>query len=155
MFKKLFFSLILVLGLCVTPIYASETSYEITNENSSYVEYEISVDDVDVTIYEGDVEQVNRGTLNSFSWSVSVNSMVQSSYFTAKSGQSISINADFFPSNQNVNVGIIEPDGTMRYLLSMGSASHTFALDQTGVYRIFVRNRGTVSVTASGYYSVY
>ena len=154
MLKRIIISLSLVLSLCATPIYASDISSEVLTENESYLEYEIAIGDVDIEIYEGDIEQISRGTLNYFNWSVGINAMVQTPSFTANSGQTISISSSFAPTNQNVNIGIIEPDGTMRYLLRSGSAAHTFSLDQTGSYRVFVRNRGTATVTASGYYSV-
>jgi len=52
--------------------------------------------------------------------------------FQASVGQSISVSVYGDPATVYLKVGIIEPDGRMRYVYHCGDISHTFRLDKTG-----------------------
>ncbi|MCI8276068.1 MAG: hypothetical protein HFI66_10790 [Lachnospiraceae bacterium] len=53
-----------------------------------------------------------------------------------------------------VNAGIIEPDGTKRYVREKGDILHKFSLDQTGKYRVFVENKNDGAVDVEGSYII-
>ena len=72
--------------------------------------------------------------------------------FQASSGQSIAVSVHGTPSDIYLKVGIIEPDGWSRYVYNCGAISHTFALDQTGMYYVFVTNESNTTVTVYGNY---
>ena len=73
--------------------------------------------------------------------------------FDAKAGGSITVTA-VAPADKYVNVGIIEPDGTKRYVQEKGDIYHKFALDQTGKYRVFVENKNAKAVDVEGSYII-
>lgn len=73
--------------------------------------------------------------------------------FQASSGQSIAVSVHANPVDVNLKVGIIEPDGWMRYVYKCGYISHTFALDQTGIYYVFITNESDNNVDIVGSYS--
>ena len=56
--------------------------------------------------------------------------------------------------NQYVNVGVIEPGGTKRYVWEKGDIYDKFSLDQTGKYRVFVENKNDGAVDVEGSYIV-
>ena len=74
--------------------------------------------------------------------------------FSASSGQDILVTVAAEPDNKTLKVGIIEPDGTRRYVVSSGDIYHKFVLDQTGRYRVFVENDNSVVVNVVGSYIV-
>jgi hypothetical protein len=51
--------------------------------------------------------------------------------------------------------GIIEPDGTRRYVESInGAMLYSFPLDQDGKYSVYVQNMGSSEITVTGSYYV-
>ncbi len=72
--------------------------------------------------------------------------------FQASVGQSIAVSVHADPTDVNLKVGIIEPDGWLRYVYNSGDISHTFVLDQTGTYFVFVWNETTERVIIYGSY---
>lgn len=46
----------------------------------------------------------------------------------------------------------MDPHNNVRYVEGKGALSHSFAVSETGKYRVFVQNRGTKNVSAGGYY---
>lgn len=76
----------------------------------------------------------------------------QSKPISKQSGETIYINIDVLPADKSVEVGIIQPDNSMRYVKSYGSIVHTFTLTQTGNYTLFIANRSGVELEINGYY---
>ena len=101
---------------------------------------------------EGELQEKVRSTAT-FAWTVSGNVLKKTPEFDAKAGGSIKVMATA-PANKYVNVGIIEPDGTKRYVREKGDIYHEFSLDQTGKYRVFVENKNDISVKIEGSYIV-
>ena len=52
-------------------------------------------------------------------------------------------------------IGIIQPDGSKRYIIANGNDSHVFELTMSGSYRIYIQNETTESVHVEGAYSTY
>ena len=46
----------------------------------------------------------------------------------------------------SVRAGIIQPDGSKRYIIANGNDSHVFELTMSGSYRIYIQNETTESV---------
>lgn len=168
-------SLKVVIGICMIMIFSSfgmvyaasagivaqyESIYDNTVANVQeesneieFVEYFDSGVSAGIKVVDMDTESMTRAT-SSFIWTVEDNTMYRSGTFSASSGGYISIMVDVTPSNKTVNVGIIEPDGTRRYVQNTGYITHKFELDQTGSYRIFVENKSTTTVEVEGTYIV-
>ena len=49
----------------------------------------------------------------------------------------------------------MDPQNSVRYVKGENSLSHSFAVNQSGFYRVFVENIGTSDLTASGSYFIY
>lgn len=101
---------------------------------------------------EGELQGIARST-TVFAWTVSGNVLKKTPEFDAKAGGSITVTA-VAPADKYVNVGIIEPDGTKRYVQEKGDIYHKFALDQTGKYRVFVENKNAKAVDVEGSYII-
>lgn len=77
----------------------------------------------------------------SYDWTIPSNTTyrsVQGYYKTAGSEITTSVYAT--PTNHQVNVGIIQPNGTRRYVAGKGSFAHTFSIQQTGTHYIYAEN---------------
>ncbi len=120
-------------------------------ESDSLVEMIDTEDLSEYTILDvGELDQKERSS-KSISWTVSAKSVKDSSSFYVKSGGTISIVLNVDPDTTYVYAGIVEPDGTRRCVHSCGLIVHTFELDQTGYYQIYVRNpSSSTSVTVDG-----
>ena len=102
----------------------------------------------------GEVDRYRRSSAN-FYWTVGAGKMKTTPAFQAKSGGSIIVSVGITPTNQYVNVGIIEPDGQWRYIKDKGNnIYHEFSLTKNGSYQVFVQNKNSVSITADGSYRV-
>ena len=88
-----------------------------------------------------------------FTWTVKGDVLKKTPEFDAKAGGSIKVIVTA-PMDKYVNVGIIEPDGTKRYVREKGDILHKFSLDQTGKYRVFVENKNAGAVDVEGSYIV-
>ncbi len=51
-----------------------------------------------------------------------------------------------------MRVGIIEPDGTLVYVLGKGQVAHVFSCDRFGFYKVAVHNTTSKTLSVSGYY---
>ena len=56
--------------------------------------------------------------------------------------------------NDEILIGIIEPDGTQRYVSDARDFEHIFAVNKEGDYRIFVENRTDKKLQVAGVYSL-
>lgn len=122
------------------------------NEEIPGVEYEADGFEPGVIVEEGEVNEKARSS-TSFTWTIKGNMARRSSGYKAKSGGTISVSVTTSPS-KSIRAGIIEPDGTMRYVNGEGGAYHSFSLDQTGTYYTYVQNMTSSEIAAAGSYSV-
>ena len=116
-----------------------EVEEQIREENS-LEEYEMSGIPDDVVVEEGEVQYGTRGTALLIDWGVGIGVYKRTDRFEANSGDRITISIWIDPDDVAIRAGIVEPDGTLRYVEASGSITHTFTLDQTGDYRVFVQN---------------
>lgn len=56
--------------------------------------------------------------------------------------------------NDEILIGIIEPDGTQRYVSDARDFEHIFAVNKEGDYRIFVENKADKKLQVAGVYSL-
>lgn len=134
---------------------SSEVQEADDNEIDDPVEIIDTQSDEDVIFELGEISQNARSTSKMFDWSVKSKCLKYSLGFYGKSGGTISVVATVQPSSKMVYVGIIEPDGVMRCVYSNGTFRHDFALDQTGVYQLYVRNMNSTTVQVTGTYMAY
>lgn len=95
---------------------------------------------------------LDAGELTNFNWTVEPGTRFCSGKFKVSSGQKILISASIAPSTQTCWIGIMDPHNNVRYVEGKGAFGHSFAVSETGKYRVFVQNRGTKNVSAGGYY---
>lgn len=123
--------------------------------------YEPGIEYVDTSSLEGVIveegEVIGNGnaksSIISFSWTVSPGVLKKTPSLYCTAGQGIQVTCMFTPTTQDVRLGIIEPDGTRRFLQNNSTMSHTFALTKTGYYYVYVENiSSTVTMTADGSY---
>lgn len=110
-----------------------------------------SLEDYAIVEEEAETNPNARGS-KSFLWVISGKTMNTSSSFYVKSGGHITVAVSVTPSDKSVYVGIVEPDGTRRCVYGRDYISHTFSLDQTGYYQVYIRNSNSTGVTADGGY---
>lgn len=95
---------------------------------------------------------LDAGELTNFNWTVEPGTRFCSGKFKVSSGQKIMLSASIAPNTQTCWIGIMDPHNNVRYVEGKGALSHSFAVSETGKYRVFVQNRGTKNVSAGGYY---
>lgn len=114
-----------------------EETPQVFKELKEYTDFGPSDDLIEI---EAEVEE------NQFPQTVKPGHVYKTPEFPASSGGSIHLSAYIDPRDKMVSIGIIEPDGTKRYLNQTDSLHHKFSLNQTGDYRIFVENHNAVEV---------
>jgi hypothetical protein len=108
-----------------------------------------------VTVTIGEVNISARSGEPTFSWKINASAATKTDNFSATSDQTIAVAVAASSKSATFRAGIIEPDGTRRYINSSnGSASHTFDLDQDGKYSVYVQNMGSSQISVGGSYSV-
>lgn len=109
-------------------------------------------------MYEEDVNPneimpcASNGTI---SWDVYAGVRRSTSSFHASSGQRIVLSVFSVEPFHSIRAGIIQPDGSKRYIIANGNDSHVFELTMSGSYRIYIQNETTESVHVEGAYSTY
>jgi hypothetical protein len=108
----------------------------------------------DVTVTIGEVNTKARSD-PSFYWTISASNATRTDNFSASSGQKIGVSVTATSTSATFRAGIIEPDGTRRYVNSVnGVMSYSFPLDQDGKYSVYVQNMGSSEITVTGSYYV-
>ena len=117
-------------------------------------EIEIPADMVDwdsMNVIEKGLNDTPTRLVKEYEWDIPANTFCRSFGFSASSGEHILIGVN---CDSTILCGIIEPDGTLRAVNNSGVFSHTFALDQTGTYRFFVRNENNFEIFVTATVSV-
>lgn len=100
-------------------------------------------------IQEDDTVQPRSGIIN---WTVENKVVKQTAQFDKNAGDTIYVSVTIAPSDKVVRVGILEPDGQLRYVTGSGTMVHTFTVNKTGKHRVYVYNNSGTTVTVVGYY---
>ena len=114
-----------------------------------YIEYPSDDELVGMEINIGEIAYPDSsGTINS--WSISSGSSGTSGIFKAYNGGTIGVAVTVSPASKTVKVGIVQPDGTRRYVRGSAVITHNFELTQSGNYKVYIENISDVTITASG-----
>jgi len=131
-----------------------ETSVEDSNplqESAQLEEFCGYGTDSKVITVEGDLEYETRG-VSGFTWTVNPNVKMCASYISCNEGDEISILVNVDPDDVYIRVGIERADGYKRYVYSKDRIIHTFSITEDGIWRVYVENTSTESVTVQGSY---
>lgn len=90
---------------------------------------------------------------NSFSWKIPACIQTVGPEIHLKKGQSVSVMLEMDSHGKEVSCGLLQPDGSSRYIIRNGQAEHSFYIEESGVYRFFVLNKGETRVNVHGNYS--
>lgn len=93
--------------------------------------------------------------LKNIDWTVSPNVRKVTKSFWVKEGQVISISATAVPSTCEFWIGIMNDGNDVRYVRGTGSIAYNFEIDESGLYRVLIQNRGKKTITATGGYYIY
>lgn len=127
-----------------------EEEQQVFNDDT---EYTVSPDESRVTVIEGKVgNAATKSVTKSFSWTVTPNTRCVGPKFTASSGGTIYITSSCSVANKSYRMGIVEPDGMLRYVSGVTAQGHTFTLDQSGTYEVFIENTSDTTCSYSGFY---
>ena len=90
-----------------------------------------------------------------FKWNVEANKISYSATISVKKGDLINISASPSPLDSKIQIGIITPDKTKKYIVCTGKGAHAFTVSKGGNYKVFVKNCNKKKITVTGSYSVY
>ncbi|MGN0298485.1 MAG: hypothetical protein ACI4C1_04770 [Lachnospiraceae bacterium] len=102
--------------------------------------------------YDEGVSLLSSGEIYPMNWDIPRNyRLTTSSQYYMKAGQAIKI-AVTYSANVTLEIGMIQPDLSFRYVEATAIVDHTFQLTQTGYYRISVWNGNGQTVSTVGAY---
>lgn len=87
-----------------------------------------------------------------FEWTVLNKVVLQTARVNKSIGDTIVVSVTVEPSNKEIRVGILEPDGSLRYVTGSGTIVHTFKVQQNGDHRVYIYNNSGSTVNVIGYY---
>ena len=70
----------------------------------------------------------------------------------------INVNVDNLPSDSEavkLKVGIVEPDGAIRYIEGNDIITHTFKISKSGDYKVFIENNSDKTINIGAYITYY
>ncbi len=100
-----------------------------------------------------EIEMPNRARTY-MEWNIPGDTKYKTGAFWVTKGQKIAVTALVSPTNKFINMGIVEPDGTRRQVSGMSALGHTFEVNYTGGYAVFVENRASSEITVQLMYAV-
>ncbi len=112
-----------------------------------------------ITVVDGDdVDSDGVATYASsrtISWDMYAGVRRTTSSFYASDGQRIMVGIFTVDPSHTVRVGIIQPDGSKRYVLLNNNGSHVFELTMSGFYQIYIQNDTTEKIHVEGGYDIF
>lgn len=110
-----------------------------------------------ITVVDGDdtdgvATYASSGTI---SWDIYAGVRRTTSSFYASDGQNIVVSISTVDPSHTVRVGIIQPDGSKRYVLLNSKGSHLFDLTMNGFYAVYIINDSTEKIHVEGAYQTY
>ena len=89
------------------------------------------------------------------SWDIYAGVRRTTSAFYASDGQRIVVSIASVDPSHTVRVGIIQPDGSKRYVLLNKNGSHVIELTMSGFYEVYIINDSTEKIHVEGAYQTY
>lgn len=159
-------SILTVAGTSTLVAKASVKAADVTSdvEQNTYndiVEYYEAPDEGNdvITVVDGDdadtdgvATYASRGTI---SWNIYAGVRRTTSSFYASDGQRIVTSIFSVDPSHTVRVGIIQPDGSKRYVLLNNNNSYVFELTMSGFYAVYIINDSTEKIHVEGVYETY
>lgn len=98
------------------------------------------------------VETIEPRATDRFSVVVPAASALQASNaFSLDKGETVTISAEYTPTNASVDIGLLDEGGKYTYVNSTdGSISGKISVSSTGKYVLVVRNNSSKAITISG-----
>ena len=93
-------------------------------------------------------DPVRRGT--GFAWDVETGTMVATPSFCMEQGTSVKVTVSIVPGTVSVDAGLILPNNVLWYVSGSSYIDHTFTVNVSGNYRVFVRNNSGTDVEVAG-----
>ena len=93
-------------------------------------------------------DPVRRGT--GFAWDVETGTMVATQSFYMEQGTSVRVSVSIMPDTVSVDAGLILPNNVLWYVSGSSYIDHTFTVNASGNYRVFVRNNSGSDVEVFG-----
>ena len=122
--------------------------YEAADEGNDVITV-VDGDDADT---DGVATCASSGTI---SWDIYAGVRRTTSSFYASDGQNIVVSISTVDPSHTVRVGIIQPDGSKRYVLLNSKGSHLFDLTMSGFYAVYIINDSTEKIHVEGAYQTY
>ena len=127
---------------------------EMIAEQPEYLEYVETEIDPQIRVEVGEVSAMSTEGFSSISWSVENNISKHTLPFSASEGECIAVCVSINPTDKEVNVGIVMPDGSRRYIKGTKLITYEFEVDVSGEYQVFVENTSGATVQVNGFYTV-
>ncbi len=124
-----------------------------TEVEDNYVEYTESGETPGITLIDQSTN-ANARAQYTFDWEVPGRSRVSAPYYSLAAGQKVIVSTSMIPVNVEVRVGLERDNGTRRYVLGTDVVVHTFDIEETGVYRVYIQNDTYTDVTVEGSYII-
>lgn len=156
----------LLVGICMVVFmsYHVEAAYnqyvedgmeEVADKDENELEeYEMSAEEVAKLniVQERPLPYMPLGTRN-INWTVNNGVTYASGMFYPTNGSTVSAAVSVSPSGKTISLGLLQPNGVMKYVSGSGNFSHTFSVTQSGAHKICVVNNSGVTVTVTGFYA--
>jgi len=121
---------------------------------TEYVEYTEAIDETE----DVEIGEIRFGksmeSAGWFEWTLDSGASMKSGEFYVEAGSCVQMNVRVNPSNVNIRMGLQTPYGTYRYIVGSGSVEHDFQITQSGNYRVYIKNQGSVETSVTGMYNV-
>ncbi len=119
-----------------------------------YEEHVAHIDDyADFEIIDEEDTDISTFDMNNIIWPIGAGQLRRSGAFSVTKGDTIRLAIEIEPAGNVVHLGIIEPDGEMRYVIGATSMYHQFKVNKSGTHRVFVVNTSSSTITVRGYYN--
>lgn len=128
---------------CVVATEYYEAPFEEDTNITDEYEEDINTDGVELYASRGEI-----------SWKIYAGVRRSTSSFHASSGQRIVISVFSVDPYHTVRAGIIQPDGSKRYVL-LNSGAHIFELTMSGSYKVYIQNDTTETLQVEGAYETH
>lgn len=159
-------SILAVGGASTLVVKASVKAADVTAdvEQNTYTEiveyYEAPNEDNDgFTVVDGDDvnpdEIATYASSGTISWNIYAGVHRTTSSFYASDGQRIVTSIFSVDPSHTVRVGIIQPDGSKRYVLLNNNNAYVFELTMSGFYQVYIINDSTEKIHVEGSYDTH
>lgn len=110
------------------------------------VEHYCNIENLDMTnmqivsLTEEDVSTYSEGVYYNVDWDAEANTRYVSRDYVVKAGGRINVSVTLLPVHKNCWLGIMNENGTIRYIEGSGALGHVFDITETSRYRVLVQN---------------